>query len=114
MKNIMKYKNYYGKVEYSDEDQCFFGVIIGINDCVSFEGQSIDELHTSFEEAVDDYLQMCIRIKKEPEKTYKGSFNVRINRDLHRKAALLATSSGMTLNKFVESAILQKVEKLYK
>jgi predicted HicB family RNase H-like nuclease len=107
----MQYNGYNAKVEYSDEDKCFFGAIIGIDDSISFEGQSTVELNNAFKEAVDDYIDMCKRLDKEPEKTYKGSFNVRINPELHREAALLAASSGLTLNKFIESAIDQRVHK---
>jgi predicted HicB family RNase H-like nuclease len=111
MRNLMQYNGYSAKVEYSDEDNCFFGVILGVNDSISFEGQSTAELNKAFKEVVDDYLDMCKRLAKEPDKTYKGSFNVRINPELHRQAALLAASSGLTLNKFIESAIDQRVHK---
>ena len=42
----------------------------------------------AFEEAVDDYLELCKEEGKEPEKPFKASFNVRTGTDLHRKAAL--------------------------
>ncbi len=106
----MQYNGYNAKVEYSDEDKCFFGVIIGINDSISFEGQSIEELKEAFKEAVEDYLDMCKRLSKEPEKTYKGSFNVRINPMLHKQAALVAAANGLTLNKLVEAAVEQCVQ----
>ena len=109
MKNLMQYNDYFAKVEYSDEDKCFFGTILGIADSISFEGESIEELQKSFKEAVEDYVDMCKRLKKEPEKTYKGSFNVRIDPELHKQAALQAAAKGLTLNKLVESAIRQKV-----
>jgi predicted HicB family RNase H-like nuclease len=41
----------------------------------------------------------------QPEKPYKGSFNVRIGADLHRRAALLAHAKGISLNALVEDAI---------
>lgn len=109
MDNTLKHRDYWGTVEYSAEDECFYGKIIGINDLVTFEGTSVAELKTAFKEAVDDYLEMCAAQKKPPEKPYKGSFNVRIPPSLHRQAAQYAASQGLTLNKFVEHAIEQYV-----
>ena len=110
MKNLMEYKDYYAKIEYSSEDDIFFGSIIGIDDSISFEGNSISELKKAFHEAVDDYLDMCRKMGKEPQKYYKGSFNVRISPEIHRKADLLARSKKMSLNKFVENAINEKTK----
>jgi hypothetical protein len=53
---IMKYKDYYGSVNYSDKDGVFYGKLEGIRDLVSYEGQDLSSLRTSFEEIVDDYL----------------------------------------------------------
>ncbi len=36
---------------------------------------------------------------------FKGSFNVRTGTDLHRRAALVAKSKGMNLNKIVADAL---------
>ena len=44
---------------------------------------------------------------KEPEKMYKGSFNVRITPDLHKQAAQRALIEGKSLNQYVEEAIEQ-------
>ncbi len=110
MKNFMEYKGYFARIEYSDKDDIFYGVIEGINDSISFEGEGRDELKAAFHEAVDDYLDMCSRYGKEPQKMYKGSFNVRIEPDLHKKAAIIASSQNISLNQFVESAISDKVQ----
>ena len=110
MKNLMQYKGYSAKVEYSDDDKCFFGVVLGLADSVSFEGQSIEELNSAFVEAVDDYLEMCQRIGKKPEKAYKGSFNVRINPQLHKQAAISAMSAHISLNQLVEKAVKSYVK----
>lgn len=105
MTDILQYKNYYGSVHFSAEDEVFFGKIIGINDLVSFEGASVKELKRSFQEAVKDYLDTCRKLKKEPNKTYKGTFNVRITSDLHKQAAVVAAQNNISLNDFVKTAI---------
>ena len=70
MSNLLKYKDYRGQVEYSDEDSTFYGRILGINDLVSFEGSTVEELKKSFIESVDDYIETCKELGKNPEKEY--------------------------------------------
>ncbi|MBU3875371.1 type II toxin-antitoxin system HicB family antitoxin [Faecalicatena sp. AGMB00832] len=105
MSNCMKYKDYYGTVEYSDEDECFHGKVLGINGLVTFEGNSVQELKASFQEMVEEYLADCEARHITPEKNYKGSFNIRITPELHKKAALCAANEGLSLNALVEKAI---------
>ena len=107
--NMLKYKDFYGSVEYSAQDECFFGKIIGTSDLVTFEGDSVNTLKETFSEAVEDYLVLCKETGKEPQKTYKGSFNIRISPELHREAAIIANSRGISLNALVEKAIYDVV-----
>ncbi len=101
----MEYKGYFAKVEYDSDDEIFFGTIEGIADSVSFEGANTSELKQAFFDAVDDYLDMCQRLSKEPAKYYKGSFNVRVSPEIHKRAAITALSNGISLNQFVERAL---------
>ena len=105
----MTYKDYIGSVHYSADDEIFFGKIEGINDSISFEGSSVAELKASFEEAVEDYIELCQLNGKEPEKTYKGSFNVRIKPELHKQAAQKALIEGKSLNQYIEDVIEEKL-----
>ncbi len=105
MKDVLEYKDYLAVVHFSSEDEVFFGKIQGINDLVTFEGSSVSELKKSFKEAVEDYIQSCKQIGKAPEKTYKGSFNVRVSSLLHRQAAYTASQKNITLNDFIKEAI---------
>lgn len=103
--NVMEYKGYIGTVEFSAENNILFGKVIGINGLVSYEGESVSQLRADFEESVDDYIEMCTEKGIEPQKCYKGSFNVRISPELHHTLAVFATSHNMTLNATVEQAI---------
>ncbi|MFD1601519.1 type II toxin-antitoxin system HicB family antitoxin [Flavobacterium artemisiae] len=105
MKNYLEYNGYIGTLEFSADDKVFFGKIQGINDLVTFEGTSVSELEESFKEAVDDYLETCKLLNKSPEKIYKGSFNVRVSKELHKKTALLAIKKGLNLNEVVKEAL---------
>jgi predicted HicB family RNase H-like nuclease len=108
--NFMEYKGYHATVDYSQDDNILFGTIVGINDLITFEAESISDLKVDFEEAVDDYLATCAQLGREPEKEFKGQFNVRIAPSLHKKAAIKAAKQKMKLNKFVEMAIQHAVE----
>lgn len=53
----LKYKGYTGSVEYSEEDNCLYGKVLGLRkDCITYEGETISELKSDFEGAIDDYL----------------------------------------------------------
>jgi len=109
MKDFLLYKEYIGSVHFNAEDEIFFGKIEGIDDLVSFEGMSVSELKKSFEEAVEDYIQLCRDNNKNNEKSYKGSFNVRIPSEIHKKAKRLAIMKGVSLNQFVQHAVEEEV-----
>ena len=96
----MQYKGYVGSVEFSEADGLFFGKVLGIRALISYEGTNAAELVADFHGAVDDYLSLCEAENSEPEKAYKGSFNVRISPDRYRSIAIHAIQDGMTLNKF--------------
>lgn len=105
MKNYLEYKGYLGTVEFSADDKVFFGKIQGINDLILFEGESVSELENSFKESVDDYMETCKEIGKEPNKTFKGSFNVRVEKRIHQKLFMLAAKKGMNLNQLVNKSL---------
>lgn len=110
MKDVLEYKGFAGSVHFRAEDNLLFGKIEGISDLVSFEGQSVTELRTAFEKAVDEYIELCKSLGKRTRKSYRGSFNVRISPELHLGAAEAAIRSGLSLNQFVERAIRHEVE----
>ena len=108
----MVYEDFIGTVHYSDPDQTFYGNIASLNDLVTFEGETVKELKTAFEEAVEDYIVLCSDANKSPSKSFKGSFNIRISPNLHSKAFKKATLSGKSLNQFVQEAIEKEIASL--
>lgn len=109
MSNTMEYKGYVGTVEFSEEDSLFFGKVMGIRALISYEGTNAAELIMDFHNAVDDYLEFCKENGKEPEKAYKGTFNVRISPELHKQAVIYAATQQMSLNSFVENAMRKAI-----
>lgn len=109
MNSILEYKGYHTKIEYDSDERVLRGKIEGINDLINFECANIENVEKGFHEAVDDYLEFCKEVGKEPEKEYKGTFNVRIDPELHKKLATVAMRNGDTLNASVEKAIREYV-----
>ena len=105
MNDILEYKGYYASLHFNSEDEVFYGKLLGIDDFVNFEGASVKDLKKAFHEAVEDYLETCKELGKEPNKTYKGTFNVRVTSDLHKAAAGFAAIHNISLNDFVKTAI---------
>ncbi len=105
MNNTIEYKNYVGSVEFSQEDNIFFGKVLGIKALLSYEGTNAKELVDDFHSVIDDYLELCKNKNIEPEKAYKGSFNVRIPAELHKMAVIGAMSRQISLNSLVENAL---------
>lgn len=110
MSNTLEYKGYLGSVEFSAEDKCLFGKLEFITDLILFDGQSVEEIRTAFEKAVDAYIEFCKAQKKEPNQPFKGSFNVRVGEVLHRQAAADAKRTGVTLNEYVKQALEEKLD----
>jgi len=110
MKNL-EYKGYTGSIEYSKEDDLLYGKVLGIKGLISYEGKTGHELEADFQEAINTYLADCKQDGVEPEKPFKGSFNVRISPKLHQTAALLAIEDKMSLNNFVAESIRERIFK---
>ncbi|MBS4721178.1 type II toxin-antitoxin system HicB family antitoxin [Aeromonas caviae] len=106
---LMKYKGFYGSIEFSLEDRVLFGKIECIADLITYEANTIDELNAAFNEAVDDYIETCAEIGKVPNKTLSGTLNIRIGPELHKKSYLLATNNGQSINDFIKNAVEEKI-----
>lgn len=104
MTNTMVYQGYSARIDY-DDDGLFTGKIAGITDTVSFHADTVEDLRAAFHEAVDDYIETCAQVGKEPQKAYSGQVMFRISPEVHRKAALAAELSGKSLNQWAEEVL---------
>jgi len=111
MSKLLEYRNYFGSVEFSEEDEVFHGKLEFIRDLVTFEAADAKSLKAAFHEAVDDYLAFCAAEGRDPDIPLKGSFNVRPGQELHRRAMILATRKGLNLNAVVSEALRRYLEK---
>lgn len=110
MTKKLTYKNYTGSVEYSEEDGVFFGKILYIPDLVLYECDSEEGLQQSFENAVDEYFSDCALLGRKPEEPCKGSFNVRVDPEVHLQLKFLATRNKTSLNEIVNRACVAAIE----
>ena len=105
MSETLQYKGYDGSVEYSAEDRILHGALRGIRDAVVYEGADVDSLESNFRAAVDEYLAFCTAEGKTPDQPFKGSFNIRVGPELHKRAALFAEANNQKLNTVVSKAL---------
>lgn len=103
--DILKYKGYEGSAEIDMDRQICRGKILFIDDVVTFEAASPAELKKEFEIAVDDYIETCATLKREPQMPLRGQFNVRIPPTLHKAAARRALTDNISLNDVVVRAL---------
>lgn len=102
---MIEYKGYTGVFEFDTSMDAFHGRVVGLRDVVTFQGRSLDELRREMAESVEDYLEFCGEVGKEPERPYRGEFLVRTTPELHRAAAIEAEASGMSLNAWIEATL---------
>ena len=103
--DAMEYKGYRGVVRYSAEDRILHGRILGIDDVVNFEGADVEKLEKAFHEAVDDYLALCEKLGRAPDREYSGRIPLRIDSALHRRVAIAADSEAKSVNSWIADAL---------
>lgn len=103
--DILKYKGYEGTAELDMSRQVCRGKILFIDDLVTYEAPSPAELQAEFQLAVDDYIDTCSTLGREPKRPLKGMFNVRVPPKLHKAAVLRAEEDHVSLNEVVIYAL---------
>ena len=106
----MKYRGYAARIEFDADDACFVGHIAGIQDVVGFHGESLDELNAAFTDAVEDYLETCRRINKQPQKPYSGNLMLRLPPEVHAAVATMAQLSGKSINQWAAEKLRKAAE----
>ena len=110
--SVLSYKGYQGKFEYDSDADVFHGDVLHINDVITFQGRSIDELKAALAESVEVYLEYCEKKGRAPAKPFSGTFNVRLSPEIHQRIAMQAAHDGVSLNKWVtktlEVAVLEQ------
>ena len=109
--NVMTHRGYSARVDFDAEDGLFVGHLAGINDVVGFHADSVDGLKAAFREAVEDYVAVCRKAGKTPEKPYSGNLMVRVAPEVHASAVLSAQLAGKSLNQWAEEVLRDASER---
>ena len=64
---MIEYKGYHGDFSFDEEAGFFHGEVVGTRDVITFQGQSVEELHKAFRDSIDAYLDFCARHGTEPD-----------------------------------------------
>jgi len=109
--NHLEYKGYYGSIEYSKEDKCLFGKVLGMTkDLISYEGNTVEELENDFRDGIESYLEGCSELGIKPRKGFNGVLNIRIPSEIHSRIAIFAENHGTSINSFIRDSIERRLE----
>ncbi|MBB4233625.1 type II toxin-antitoxin system HicB family antitoxin [Rhizobium esperanzae] len=107
--NIMHHRGYEAVIEFDEEAEIFHGEVVNMRDVITFQGASAAELKQAFAESLDDYLVFCAERGEQPERPFSGQFVVRADPKLHKALSSAAQRDGVSLNKWVTSALERAV-----
>ena len=105
MNNLMAYKGYTADMVFDAEDKVIVGRVLGIDDIISFHGESVAEFESRFHAAIEAYLAASRELGAAPEKPASGKLMLRIAPEVHAAALNAAARNGTSLNKWAESAL---------
>ena len=96
--NTMNHKGYTARVEFDERDSIFVGRVLGLHAIISFHGETVAELRSAFETAVEDFLLDCKQQGIRPEKPASGKLMLRVPPEVHGAALVAAQAAGKSLN----------------
>ena len=111
MNNTLTYRGCTAKIEFSADDNVFFGRLIGIDDIVTFHAETVEELKDSMRESVDFYIEVCEKDGKNSKKSYSGKVLFRLPNKLHAEIAEAATRQGKSINEWGKEVFEMAVKK---
>ncbi|MDM7950058.1 type II toxin-antitoxin system HicB family antitoxin [Hydrogenophaga sp.] len=103
--NTMQYQGYTARIEFDERDSIFVGRVLGLRSIISFHGDTVAQLRSEFEAAVDDFLQDCKAQGIKPEKPASGKLMLRVPPEVHGAAIVAAQASGKSLNQWATEVL---------
>ena len=107
--NTMSHRGYTARVEYDERDNILVGRLLGIRSIIGFHAETVSELRSEFERAVDDYLAECRDEGVKPEKPASGKLLLRVPPEVHGRALVAAQASGKSLNQWATEVLQSAV-----
>ena len=105
MTNAMNYKGYFARIDFDGRDNIFVGHVLGVDDKISFHGETVSKLIHDFHAAVNHYLSDCERTGRKPQKPASGKLMLRIDPDVHARIGIAAAVSGESINQWSEEVL---------
>jgi predicted HicB family RNase H-like nuclease len=105
--SVINFKGFQASVTYDDE--LLFIKVLHVNDVLVASCENSSKVEEVFRDLIEGYLEDCEKYGKEPERPFSGSFNVRIEKDMHRRVAMAAAQAELSLNSWVGLAIAEKL-----
>ncbi|HEX7549206.1 MAG TPA: type II toxin-antitoxin system HicB family antitoxin [Candidatus Methylomirabilis sp.] len=108
MTNTMTYKGHTARIEYDPRDEIFVDRVLGIEDRITFHDATVGTLRRDFRAAIDHYLALSGRLRRERPgvaKPYSGKILLRVAPEVHARAALTAEAQGKSLNQWVAEVL---------
>ncbi len=105
--NTMTYKGYTARIDFDERDNIFVGRVLGLRAIISFHGETVSELRSEFQAAIDDFLRDCEEQGVSPEKPASGKLMLRVPPEVHGAALVAAQASGKSLNQWAAEVLKQ-------
>lgn len=106
------YKGYVATVKYDRGSNLFQGKVEGVISELSFEDSTVDGLEKNFRETIDNYLRWCEENGKEPEEQFTGDIKIQTHPNLLARMFLLCEEMGLSVDRFIEDALVDATRKL--
>jgi predicted HicB family RNase H-like nuclease len=105
MNPTLTHRGYTAQMAFDADDKLIVGRVLGIDDIITFHGESVREFERHFHAAVDDYIAACAKLGSAPEKPASGRLMLRVSPQVHAAALKAASRHGVSLNKWAEQAL---------
>ena len=103
--NTMNHKGYTARIEFDARDNIFVGRVLGLHTMVSFHGETVVELRSAFEVAIEEFLRDCKEQGVRPEKPASGKLMLRVPPAVHGAALVAAQAAGKSLNQWATEVL---------
>ena len=102
---MIEYKGYIGQVNFDNDASILHGEVLNIQDVITFQGKTVDEIRQAFQESIDDYLDFCAERGEQPNTPFSGIINLPLSQDLYRKVSQVATEAGKGIQSWIIDTI---------
>lgn len=107
MNNTISYHGYVARIEFDPRDLIFVGHVIGLNDSITFHGETVVDLVEGFHSAIDHYIDDCQKSGRKTHKPYSGKIMLRLPPEIHAYIATTAEAHGKSLNQWATEVLAE-------